>query len=266
LINPFSPESDHFFGIQFSAFFAQVVKASFFIVNFRNCRVKRDADFGARFVTRFFDAFQNQFDGFLVGFQRGGKTTLITDQGAMTVRLQNRFQGMVDFSTPAQAFREIWRAQRHDHKFLEVRALPVAVRATVHDVKHRHWQSVRVNATDVAIKGHFLRCCSSTRHSQAGAKHGVRAKFRFVFGTVKVNQQLVDCFLLQGIQTKKFFGNFIVHIIHSGQNSLATVAFGVTIAQFKRFVNASRRARRHSRHAKCAVAENNFNLHSGITT
>ena len=64
----------------------------------------------------------------------------------MAAVLQDALQRLVDFAAPAQRFAEVRRADRGDHEFLEVGALPVGMHAAVQDVEHRHGQQVGLAA------------------------------------------------------------------------------------------------------------------------
>ena len=57
-------------------------------------------------------------------------------------------------STHAQRITKMGRANRNDHEFLYIKRI-IGMGTAIHDVHHRRWQQMRVNAPKIAPERHL---------------------------------------------------------------------------------------------------------------
>jgi hypothetical protein len=150
---------------------------------------------------------------------------------------------MEDFGPVTQGFREARRTRRNNHEFLHVYGI-VRMGAPIDDIHHRHRQSHRIITAQIAEQ-RFARC-SSTRmcHRQRNGQKCIGAQPRLVLGTIKLQHDGIDGRQIMHIHTNDCRGNLAVYIRHGLTDTLATKTGFVAIAQFDRFTDTGRCARR----------------------
>src|SRR6267378_52751 len=104
--------------------------------------IERDAHLFAGFVPSSSDGFENNLNGFFVGFATGGEAAFIADGRRVAVFLQSGFQRMENFNAPTEGFRETGGADRHDHEFLEIDGA-VGMGAAIENVHHGAREKIR---------------------------------------------------------------------------------------------------------------------------
>src|SRR4029077_20888172 len=120
------------------------------LVKLAGCGIERDRDFLPRFVASLLDRFQNNFNSFNVRFERRSEAALIAHSSVVSTLLQNAFESVEHFYTPAQRLRKTLGADWHHHEFLEVDVI-VGVRSAVEDVHHRGRQDIGSCTPEISI-------------------------------------------------------------------------------------------------------------------
>jgi len=72
--------------------------------------------------------------------------------------------------------------------------------------------------------------------------------------------------LIGGVEAKQRFSYFFVDVFNGLKNTFAEIYAFVTVAQFKRFVNAGGRAGGNRGTTPAAVCQNNFHFNGGISS
>ena len=88
---------------------------------------------------------------FDIRFHGWREAAFVADCGVVAALLEHAFQSVEDLDAPAQRFGERFRADGHDHEFLEVHVV-VGVGAAVEDVHHRRGQNIGAGAAEIAIE------------------------------------------------------------------------------------------------------------------
>jgi len=109
------------------------------------------------------------------------------------------------------------------------------VGAAVEDVHHRHRQTPRLRATEVAPQRHHGFFGGGLRAREARAEDRVRAEFALVLRAVDLPHQRVDVVLLFCGLAEKGFGERLVDVLDGLEHALAEVALLVAVAQFNGF-------------------------------
>ncbi len=91
LFNPIGPEIHHLVAGQFTTFFAKVVEFGVFFIKLGGCRVECNCHIFTSSIASFLNSFEDQFHGFIVGFQGRSKPTFIADEGAIPMGFENAF-------------------------------------------------------------------------------------------------------------------------------------------------------------------------------
>ena len=93
------------------------------------------ADLLAGLVAGLLDGFKDQFDGFVVGLERGSKAAFVAYGGVVALLLEHALEGVEGLCRPAQRLGEALGAHGHDHEFLKV-DIGVGMGSAVEDVEH----------------------------------------------------------------------------------------------------------------------------------
>ena len=226
-------------------------------------RIERQHHVAARLVPGLLDGLHDQVERGFRRFQIGRKTALVADIGVEAGGFELRFQGVEDFRAGAQGFRECRRADRHDHKFLEVDRI-VGMHAAIHDVHHRHRQSAGGGAADVAVERRLLGGGRGFGDRERHAENGVGAEPAFVRSAVERDQRFVDLGLRLGLHAAKRVIDLAVDRIDRLQDALAAVTRLVAVAQFDRFVRSGRGARGHCGAAFRAILQDDVDFDGRI--
>ena len=155
--------------------------------------------------------------------------------------MQLLLQRLEHFDADAQALGEAWRADRHDHEFLEIDRI-VGVHPAVDDVHHRHRQHARRGAADIAVERHVVGGSGGLGDGERHAEDGVGAKPRLVGRAVERDQGLVDLGLGFRLHAADGVENLGVHRGHGLLHALAEVALRIAVAQLDRLVRPGRGA------------------------
>ena len=193
LANEIRVVCNEFLGGTFHAFPDEIVNAVF--VKFRSGRVEREHDVFARTETGAFNSGQNQLNRRFVRRQVRREAALIADRGNETLFFQNDFQRMVNIGAHAQAFGEGFRADRHDHEFLNIDVV-IRVHAAVQNIHHRHGHFAGVDAAEIAIERQMASGRAGACHRHGNAQGRVRAEFALIVRTVQTAHDRIDQNLL----------------------------------------------------------------------
>ena len=117
--------------------------------------------------------------------------------------------------------------------------------AAIDDVHHRHRQSARRGAADIAIKRFALGDGRGLGHRQRHAEDGVGAEPGLVGRAVERDQRFVDLGLRLGVHAAERIEDLAVDRVDRLAHAFAAVAGLVAVAQFHGFVRSRRSARGH---------------------
>ena len=233
----FLVEFNHFFvGVRFADTF-EFIFAVF--IKFRRSGIHSENNIFPWFISCGFDSINNESQSFFGRFQIRSKTAFITDIGVMTGRFEVFLQGVENFRTHADSFTNRRRADRHNHKFLEVNRV-VSVLTAVNNVHHRHRQNVSHCTAEITIKREFAFFSLSLSHSHRNGENGISTEVTFVFSAVEFNHGFINIDLVIGIQTGQSVINFIINIFHGFQNALTAETSFVAVAQFDCLMHTGR--------------------------
>jgi hypothetical protein len=168
--------------------------------------------------------------------------------------VQRFLEGVEDLGTHADGVGHAFRADRHDHEFLDVDRI-VGVRAAIDDVHHRCRQDTGVRTADIAVKRHGGVFRRGLGERQRDAKDGVCAKAGFVVRAIEVDHQHVEHPLIGGVEAGEFIADLAIHGIDGLQDALAEVAVLVSVALFVGLIGAGGRTRRDSGAACRAIVQ-----------
>ena len=112
--------------------------------------------------------------------------------------------------------------------------------AAVDDIHHRHRQTHRAGAAEIAIQRQAGFFSGGFGHGHRHGQRGVGAEAGFVLGAVEIDQGAIDEGLLFGIQADERFGDFGIDVLDSLQHALAQVAGSIAIAQLDGFTRTGR--------------------------
>ena len=248
LVAPAFPKVHHFSTRALVSGRLKLVKAAFLVVELRGCGVHGQKHVFSGTVSRLFNGAQNDFHGFFVASQIGGKSAFVSHVGAVTLAFQHALQVVEDLRAHAQAVREGLGAHRHHHEFLDVN-LVVRVRAAVQDVHHGNGQRPGIHPTHVPVQGLAQAVRSSACHRKAHAENGVGPQIAFVLRAVDFKHGLVNETLVGDVEAHKRFLQFNVDVRNGFLHALAHPSVSA-IAKLNGFVDTRRRSRRNRRTAK----------------
>ena len=181
----------------------------------------------------------------------------------MTVALKQSLQGMEDFRADTQGVMEGFRADGHDHEFLNIQVVG-GMSAAVDDVHHGGGHDFCVDSAEILIQGQAQKFGRGAGCGEGDAQHGVGAEAGLVVRAVEVEQGGVHLHLAQGVKADNGFGNFSVHMFHGLGDALSFIAGRVAIAQLKRFPCAGGGSGGHGGAAHMAGFQTHFHFHSGV--
>jgi hypothetical protein len=138
------------------------------------------------------------------------------------------------------------------------------VRAAVQDVHHGRRKGVGARSPQVAIEGESVFGGGGAGYGHGDGQDRVRTQPAFVFGAVEFDHAGVDRALVGGIEVRKGFRDFGVHILDRIQDTLAQIAITIAIAQFNRFMFAGGSAARNDGPSGLTSGQQDFRLYSRI--
>jgi len=226
-------------------------------------RVERQEDILAGAVACFFDGFEDDLDGLLVGPQVGGEATLVAHGRAVAFRLEYLLQVMEDLHADPERLGEASAADRCDHEFLQVQVV-VGVAPAVDDVHEGHRERPGIRAADVPVERQVGRGGGRLGHGERDAQDGVGAQLALVGRAVQREERFVDGRLLEDAEAGQFRSNLFVHVGHGLEHAFAQVAALVAVAQFHGLVLARGSAAGHGRAAYDAFVRDDVHFQRGI--
>ena len=235
----------------------------FLVVKLARSGIESDGDLLAGLVAGRLDGFQNKFDGFVVGLERGSKAAFVAHGGVVALLLEHALEGVEGLRGPAQRVREALGADGHDHEFLEVH-VGVGMRAAVEHVEHGRGQDAGVDAAQVAIERNLQRLGHGAGGGHGDSQDGVGAQLALVGRAVERDHGLVEEALVGGVHAFQFGSNDGLNVGNGLENALAQVVALVAVAQFHGLMFAGGGARGHNGAAQCAAFQNYVCFHGGI--
>ncbi|MNF89651.1 hypothetical protein D3C84_721840 [compost metagenome] len=176
---------------------------------------------------------------------------------------------MENLGAHAQTFRESLGANWLHHEFLDVDVV-IGVLATVDDVHHRNRHRVdtrgAVQVGDVSVQRQVLVVSGSLGGGQGHGEDGVGAQAAFVLGTVQLDHDAIEGFLVNRVFTQQRGADRAIDVGHGLQYTFAQVTALVAITQLQRFARASGSTGRRAGAADDAVVEKHVRFDSGIAT
>ena len=105
---------------------------------------------------------------------------------------------MKNFCPHAQGFAKRFSACGHDHEFLEIDRR-IGVRATVHDIHHRHGENLGIGSAEIFIEWQTAGSRGRVRRCHRDAEDSVGAQFGFGGGSIKGEHGAIDPDLISGV-------------------------------------------------------------------
>ena len=247
--------------------FLEHVFSAGLVKEFAGGGVERDGHLLARLVAGRNDGFQNDLNGFFVGFAAGSKTALIAHGSGVAVPLQGGFERVENFDAPAERFAESGSADGHGHEFLKIHGA-IGVGAAIEDIHHGNGKQVGGVVGGIAREVFVERLLESDGGG-AGRGHGdgedsVGAEAGFRGRAVESDHFVIESALVGGVGTNDGFGDFGVDVGDGFMDAFSQILGLVAIAEFDGFVFAGRGAGWNSGAAKRAGFEGDFGFDGGI--
>ena len=167
------------------------------------------------------------------------------------------------FNPSPQRVGEAVKAQWHDHELLHIDRV-VGVLATIDDVHHRRRQDVRGRATQVAIQWQLTVAGRRLGNRHGGAQDGVGPQPLLVGRAVQFDHHLIDCTLLQRVQTDQRVSDLAIDVFDRLGHSLAEVDRSIAIAQFPRLVSPRAGSAGYGRPTEGSIHQFHLNLDGGL--
>ncbi|EAU43788.1 probable phosphopyruvate hydratase [Salipiger bermudensis HTCC2601] len=227
--------------------------------------IEREVDVLARLVAGLLDRLEDEVQRLAGAAELGGEAALVAETGRHARRRELFLQGVEDFRAHAHRLADVFRADRHDHEFLDVDRV-VRVLAAIDDVHHRHREDAGGGAANVAIERLGGELGRGLGGGEADAENGVGAETALVVGAVELDHRAVDGFLLGGVEAHQRLGDLAVDRGHGIEHALAHVAALVAVAALMRLVHAGRGTRGHGGAAQRAVFQHDVDLDRGVAT
>ena len=140
----------------------------------------------------------------------------------------------------------------------------VGMRATIHDVHHRHRQRRCARAGEVFPERQFFRNRHRVRICERNAEQRIRAELRLIRRAVEFDQLCVEALLIRRVETFQRLCDFPVDVRNGVLDAFAFVAPFIAVAQFHRFARAGRCTARHRSATDGTVGERDFGFERGI--
>ncbi len=227
-------ERDHLFRGLFFAFSLEIIDPV--LVELARCGIQPEKDILAGLVTGLLDGLQDDLNGLLVRFQVRSKAPFVSHRGVVTLFLKNSLQRMKNLGTDAYRLGAGRSAGGNDHELLDI-DIVVRVRAAVQHVHHGNRQFLGIRAAEVMVQRQVCIFRRGLGHGKGNGKHGIRAEFALVFGTVDLDHGPVDHRLLNGIHAHDRGTDHLDHVVHRVLDTLAKVA-RTAVSELKRFALA----------------------------
>ncbi len=136
--------------------------------------------------------------------------------------------------------------------------------AAVEDVHHRHGQRLGAGAAQIAVQGQVAGLGGGLGHRHADAQNRIGAQLGLVGCSIQVDHELVDGFLVAGVEADQFRGDLGVDVLDGLGDALAEVDFFVIVAQLDGFVLAGAGAAGHAGPAQGPVLQHHVHLDGGV--
>ena len=116
---------------------------------------------------------------------------------------------MENLSPAAQTFGKAFRANGHDHKFLNVDGV-ICVLAAIDDIHHWHRQNTRIGPADIAVERGLHGIGHGLSKGKRDTEGGICAEAGFIFCAVKLDEELINAPLVLGLKAVKRVSNFSI--------------------------------------------------------
>ena len=232
------------------------------IVQFCRSHIQGNPDIFSRPVARALHRLHDEAQRLLRIRQIRGESALVTYGCTVSVLLQQALQRMVDLRTHPKTFFEAARSHRHDHEFLDIYGV-VRMSASVHDIHHRHRQTLRVRSPKIRVQRNTKCAGGCTGGCHGDAQHGIGSKIRFVPRSVKLLHDPVYHGLIEHIDPYNRRRDLRIHMINRKLHSKTAVP-RLLIPQFQCFILAGRRTRRNTCPSKMSLSCQHFYFYGRI--
>ncbi len=170
---------------------------------------------------------------------------------------------MVDFDAGPHGIGEAGETPGLDHEFLEVDVV-VGVFSAIEDVHHGYGEGFGAGSAEVAVEWEACGFGGGLGDGHGDAEDGVGAEFSLVGGSIELDHELVDGFLVAGVEADEFRGDFGVDVVDGFEDALAHELFLVVVAEFAGLVFAGAGAGGDGGAAEGAVFQNDIDLDGRI--
>ena len=225
--------------------------------------VQGQGDVLAGLVASSLDGLADEVEGGGIAGQVRGEAALVTQTGGQALVLEDLLECVVDGSAHAVGLTEGVRTDRGDHELLDV-DVGVGVGSTVEDVHHGNGQDVGIRSTQVLVEGQLGRVGGGTGDGQGHAEDGVGAELALVVGSVELDHHRIDDALLGGVVSDDLFGQSLLDVLNSLENTLAAVAILVAVAKLNGLEVAGGGTGRNGGTGLGRVVENDLDLDGGV--
>ena len=210
------------------------------------------------------DGFEDEVDGFGVGFEGWGEAALVADGGVVALLLEDGLEGVEDLGAPAEGVREGFGADGHDHELLEVDVV-IGVGAAVEDVHHGGGEGAGVDAAEVAIEGEGEGGGGGAGGGHGDGEDGVGAEGGLVGGVIEGDHGGVDESLVGGVEAGEFGAEDGLDVVDGFEDAFAEEVGLVVVAEFDGLVLAGGGAGGDGGAAAGAGLEGDVGLDGGVT-
>ena len=252
---------NHFITGLYEAFACQIIFA--ILIELAAGNVQSNHNILTGFIACFFHSLQNYINSFSIAAQVGSKAALITQSSAKALGFQKCLQVMINLCVHAQAFAKGFCTYGHNHELLDIHVV-ISVLTTVQNVHHGHGQLLRSYAAKIQVQGQTYGRSSGFSHSHGYTQNSICAQTALVRSAIQTNQQLVDFGLSSCFQANNSFCDDVVNIVNCFGNTLAHVAFSITITQLHSLVYTGGCTGGNSSATNSAILQANLNLYGRI--
>lgn len=219
----------------------QIVLLSILLVELAGSNIHGDLDLSG--VSGLRNGIGDQVKSLLSGLNIWSNTSLITDvSGRLTVSLLGeRLELLVNLSSLSHGLLESWGGGWDDHELLEGET-STGVGTTVENVLERNWENVRLLGSrevgNVSVEWDTLLGGTSLSNGEGDTEDGVGTELSLVWGSIKLNEELVDGGLVGNGETgsNELWANDGVDVVDGLQDTLSSPLGLVTITELNSLV------------------------------
>src|SRR5690606_33140402 len=203
------------------------------IIELRSSGIHRDIKIISCHITRFLNGLEHDLDRFLIGFDIGCKSSLVSYVGRITFGLKNRLEVMEYLGPHAKSITEGICPDRHNHKFLKIDAV-VRVGSSIENIHHGHGQNMRVGPTYIPVQRHTKFIGSGFGSGQRNTQDSVGSQPGFIVGAIEFDHQIIEITLVTDFGTDQSSGDYFIDVVNGIEHSFPQDPVLVLVAKLDR--------------------------------